>query len=357
MGRRSCHQKVIAREYEAVHNGLLCQKEEGKKADFAKPKLKVGKARPKNTNATDTSFSAKSVVLKQQSLTEGTRDAAALFHHNLSLLSSRNETQRRDALTYLITAVAAAPSGNLPKPASDVLVKVNPLILDGNSGVRSQVLKLLKLLPAGQLGNLEQTVLYTRAGLSHLSNDIRLTALDVLDWLLDTNGQAVVGQAGGWVKTLQTFQNLLSWQGTSSTGVVQNGNWSATKIKTNLGSNKLLVHQLSTLSRFINAGLVRPPPDLKAEARRAAALFPLCQTDAHLLSAKSNPFGYLNLFGAPRDLESEVYDDPEERMNVFLELKLHGAFQFGVQEAKREGGEVGRAASAVDKALRLIEVS
>ncbi|KAM3416110.1 hypothetical protein BST61_g9591 [Cercospora zeina] len=336
--------------------GSSAKKKKEKKADFAKPKLKVGKARPKNTNATDTSFSAKSIVLKQQSLSEGTRDAAALFHHNLSLLSSRNETQRRDALTYLITAVAAAPSGNLPKPASDVLAKISPLILDGNSTVRGQVLKLLKLLPAGQLGNLEQTVLYTRAGLSHLSNDIRLTALDVLDWLLETNGQAVVGQAGGWVKTLQTFQNLLSWQGTSS-GVVQNGNWSATKTKTNLGSNKLLVHQLSTLARFINTGLIRPPPDLKAEARRAAALFPLCQTDAHLLSTKSNPFGYLNLFGAPRDLESEVYDDPEERMNVFLELNLHGAFQFGVQEAKGEGGEVGRAASAVDKALRLIDVS
>ncbi|GIZ38874.1 hypothetical protein CKM354_000227300 [Cercospora kikuchii] len=337
--------------------GSSAKKKKEKKADFAKPKLKVGKARPKNTNATDTSFSAKSIVLKQQSLSEGTRDAAALFHHNLSLLSSRNETQRRDALTYLITAVAAAPSGNFPKPASDVLVKVSPLILDGNSAVRGQVLKLLKLLPAGQLGNLEQTVLYTRAGLSHLSNDIRLTALDVLDWLLETNGEAVVSQAGGWVKTLQTFQNLLSWQGTSSSGVVQNGNWSATKTKTNLGSNKLLVHQLSTLAHFINAGLVRPPPDLQAEARRAAALFPLCQADSHLLSKRSNPFGYLNLFGAPRDVESEVYDAPEERMNVFLDLNMHGAFQFGVQEAKREGGEVGRAASAVDKALRLVEVS
>ena len=90
---------------------------------------------------------------------------------------------------------------------------------------------------------------------------------------------------------------------------------------------------------------------------RAAELFPLWHTNAHFLAKKSNPFGYLNLFGAPRDVESEVYDDPEERMNVFLDLNMHGAFQFGVQEAKREGGEVGRAASAVDKALRLVEVS
>lgn len=337
--------------------GSSAKKKKEKKADFAKPKLKVGKARPNNTNATDTSFASKSIVLKQQSLSEGTRDAAALFHHNLSLLSSRNDTQRRDALTYLTTAIAAGPSGNLPKPVSEVLAKVSPLILDGSSAVRSQVLKLLKLLPTGQLGSLEQTVLYTRAGLTHLSSDIRMAALDVLDWLLEANPDAVVSQAGGWVKTLHTFQNLLSWQGTTATGTIQNGNWSATKTKTNLGSNKLLVHQLTTLAHFIGAGLSRPPPDLTAEAQRSALLFPLSQIDAHSLAKKSNPFGYLNLFGAPRDLESEVYDDPEQRMNVFVELNLHGAFQFGVQEAKSEGGEIGRAASAVAKALRLVEAS
>ena len=337
--------------------GSSNRKKKEKKADFAKPKLKVGKARPKNTNATDTSFSAKSIVLKQQSLSEGTRDASALFHHNLSLLSSRNDTQRSDALTYLTTAIAAAPgASSLPKPASEVLSKASPLILDGSSAVRGQVLKLLKLLPTSQLGNLEQTVLYTRAGLTHLSNDIRLTALDVLDWLIQTNGEAVVSQAGGWVKTLHTFQNLLSWQGTTSSGTIQNGNWSATKTKTNLGSNKLLVHQLSTLALFLTAGLSRMPPDLKSEARRTAALFPLWEVDSHLLPKRSNPYGYLNLFGAPRDVESEVYDEAEERMNVFVELNLLGAFQFGVQEAKREGGEVGRAASAVVKALNLVEV-
>lgn len=336
--------------------GSSAKKKREKKADFAKPKLKVGKARPKNTNATDTSFAAKSIVLKQQSLSEGARDASALFHHNLSLLSSRNDTQRRDALTYLITAIAAAPSASPPKPASEVLSKVSPLILDGSSAVRGQVLKLLKLLPAAQLGSLGQTVLYTRAGLTHLSNDIRLTALDVLDWLVQTNGQAAVSQAGGWVKTLHTFQNLLSWQGTTSSGTIQNGNWSATKTKTNLGSNKLLVHQLTTLALFLTAGLSRMSPDVKAEAKRTAALFPLWQVDAHLLPKKSNPYGYLNLFGAPRDVESEVYDEAEERMKIFVDLKLHGAFQFGVQEAKREGGEIGRAASAVVKALSLVEV-
>jgi pre-rRNA-processing protein IPI1 len=102
------------------------------------------------------------------------------------------------------------------------------------------------------------------------------------------------------------------------------------------------------------AGLARAAEDPQADARRAAALFPLWQCDAHMMPKKSNPYGYLNLFGAPRDVDGEVYDDPEERMNVFVDLDLHTAFQTGVKEAKTQGGEVGRAASMVDKALKLV---
>lgn len=336
--------------------GSSSKKKKEKKQDFQKPKLKVGKTRPKNTNSTDTSFSAKSIVLKQQNLSESGRDAGGLFNHNLSLLSSKNDVQRRDALTYLTTVVSANPDG-LPQPASTVLTKAQPLILDGNSSVRQQLLKLLKALPKSQLGSLEQTLLYTRAGLTHLSADIRIASLDILDWLLVTNGQAVISTAGSWVKTLQTFQNLLSWQSTAASAATPtDGNWSSTKTTSKMGSNKLLVHQLNSLSHFLTAGLRRDAPDPDAEQQRAAALFPLHRTNAHLLPGKSNPFGYLNLFGAPRDMESEIYEDVEERMNVLIEMNMHSAFQHGVLEAKREGGEVGRAAAMVNKALKLVEV-
>lgn len=337
--------------------GSSSKRKKEKKQDFQKPKLKVGKTRPKNTNATDTSFAAKSIVLKQQNLSESGRDSNSLFNHNLSLLSSKNDVQRRDALTYLTTVVAANPK-SLPQPASTVLSKVQPLILDGTSSVRQQLLKLLKVLPPDEIGSLEQTLLYTRAGLTHLSNDIRLAALDVLDWLLETNGSAVISAAGSWIKTLQTFQNLLSWQNAhDSTTISTNGNWSSTKSTSNLGNNKLLVHQLSSLSRFLSTGLAKESPDPHAQQRRAATCFPLHQVDAHLIPSKNSPFGYLNLFGAPRDLESEVYEDVDERMAIFIEMKMYSAFQHGVGEAKRAGGEVGRAGSMVEKALKLVDVS
>ena len=332
------------------------KKKKEKKKDFQKPKLKVGKARPKNTNATDTSFSAKSIVFKQQNLTESGRDATALFSHNLSLLSSKNETQRRDALTYITTVCGTHQS--LPQPASTLVSKAQPLILDGNIHVRQQLLKLLKCLPADQLGSIDQLLLYTRAGMAHLSNDIRMSALDVLDWLLDCIPETVFSCAGGWVKTLRTFQNLLSWHDASSKNAIgANSKWSTSKPATSLGSNKLLVRQLTSLAKLLTTGLTKP--DLEAErfvaAKRAAEIFPLWHTDAHMLPKKSNPFGYLNLFGAPRDAESEMYEDPEDRAEVFNHL-FYDSFNKGVKEAKKEGGEAGRAAASVDKALRLAEV-
>lgn len=336
--------------------GSSTKKKNEKKKDFQKPKLKVGKARPKNTNATDTSFAARSIVLKQQSLTESGRDAVALFNHNLSLLNSKNDSQRKDVLTYLTNTVSASPN-SLPQPASVVLSKSQHLILDGSASVRQQTLKLFKALPKNQIGALDQALLYTRAGMTHLSADIRKTSLDVMNWLLDVNGEAVVSIAGGWIKTIQTFQNLLSWQGVVAKNAATD-KWTATKsTTTNLGSNKLLVQQITTLAHFLNAGLSRAPPDPNVDARKAAALFPLWQCDAHLMPVRSHAYGYLNLFGAPRDVEGEVYDDAEERMNVFVDLGMDAAIAKGVLEAKREGGELGRAASLVDKALKLVDQS
>lgn len=341
--------------------GSSAKRKREKKSDFAKPKLKVGKARPKNTNATDTSFAAKSIVLKQQILGDSVRDPKELFDHNLSILSSKNDTQRRDALQYLTTTIHGSGTGNnLPQPASAIVARAQSLILDGSAAVRSQLLKLLKVLSKHQIGSLDQVLLYARAGMTHLSTDIRLSSLDVMDWLLDSQGEAVMACPGGWIKTLQTFQNLLSWQSAARTNGVTKApgqpSWSHSKTSSGLASPKLLVRQLTTLSHFLAVGLTKPAADPNAAAKRAAELFPLWHTDAHLLPKRSKSFGYLNLFGAPRDAESEAYEDADERVEVFNELELLATFRQGVTEAKKEGGEVGRAAAGVEKALRLAEL-
>jgi len=338
--------------------GSSAKKKREKKSDFQKTKLKVGKARPKNTNATDTSFTAKSIILKQQSLSETARDGTALFNHNLSLISSSNAKQRENALQYLTTACLAAGKEGLPQSASAIVAKAQPYLIDGSKEVRSQVLRLFKALPSAEIGPVDKLLLYTKAGMVHLADDIKLYSLDVLDWLLQTNVDAVMASPGGWVKTLRTFQNLLSWHGgqMANGAVMRNGGWSATKNTSNkMGSNKLLIHQLNSLANFLTVGLTVPTRDPQAAAKFAAAHFPLHQWDRHILPKKSNPFGYLNLFGASRDVESEIYEDAQDRISVLIELGMVGLFKEGAVEAKKEAGEVGRAASAVEKALRLAE--
>ncbi|KAI9744343.1 MAG: rRNA processing protein, partial [Chaenotheca gracillima] len=67
--------------------GSSAKKKKEKRKDFQKPKLKVGKAKPKAANFTDTSFRSKGIVLKQQSLSTVAPTFQAQFSHHLSLLS------------------------------------------------------------------------------------------------------------------------------------------------------------------------------------------------------------------------------------------------------------------------------
>lgn len=331
------------------------KKKKEKKKDFQKTKLKVGKTRPKNSNATDTSFSAKSIVFKQQNLSETGRDSTALFHHTLSLLGSKSDTQRRDALAHLTTLCSTQEAILHWAPA--ILAKSQPLVLDGNTQVRQQLLKLLQCLPARDLRPIDQLLLYTRAGMAHLSADIRMSSLDVLDWIIATNGAAVVSCPGGWVKTLRTFQNLLSWHGSTTAGG-SGGKWSSVKTSSSLGNGKLLIQQLTTLSLFLTAGLamLSQQQEYETVALTAAEIFPLWHTDSHMPPRKSNPFGYLNLFGVPRDVEGEIYETAEQRAEILVELGLREAFHLGTQESKKEGGELGRAAALVEQALAMVAV-
>ena len=65
----------------------------------------------------------------------------------------------------------------------------------------------------------------------------------------------------------------------------------------------------------------------------------------------SNPYAYLDLFGAPKDEEGTAYEDCEERA-VFFNDKWRKSFEEGVMKVVREGGGVGRAAVSLHKVLK-----
>ncbi|KAL8773487.1 MAG: hypothetical protein Q9209_001591 [Squamulea sp. 1 TL-2023] len=327
--------------------GSSAKKKKDKKKDFQKPKLKVGKARPKPANFTDTSFKSKAIVLNQQSITTTAPSSTSQFSHHVSLLTSRTDSQRRDSLSYLTTAIAKRPTNApLQQPVSVLLPKLLTLTLDISNGVRAQLLKLLRALPPNDVeDHIGQIVLWIRAGITNLAADIRSSTMDLLAWALECAGNALVSCAGGWVKTLKALIIMQGWPLESTKQA-----WSSTK--TTFGKpgsdSKVLAKSLNTMASFLEAGLHEHP--YHEEGQSTSWGWPLNNVEQHMISQRSNCFAYLNLFGPPPDEESQIYEDRGDRQRVFHN-KFRKALERGLEAVKQEGGEVGRAAAGVQKVM------
>lgn len=334
-----------------------------------KPKFKVGKARPKPENHTDTSFKSKAIILGQQSLQTSAPSASSQFTHHLSLLTSRSDSQRKDSLAYLTTAVSARPVHTpLPQPVSIILPKLLPLILDGSNGVRNNLLRLLRALPPREVeGHMERMLPHVRAGMTHLAQDIGSSALDILQWALEVGGEELVACPGGWMKTVKSLLVMMGWRSSSTAaaetshpsfassgshnnhhaGWSSNSNKSAVFGQAGSKEGKILVKCVDTLSALLLTGLGADDNGKEGEGREVWG-FPLSHTAQHMLPQRSNPYGYLNLFGPPRDEESAGYVYREDRQRVFARR-----FQFVIREGlarlKKEAGEYGRAAAKAEK--------
>ena len=147
------------------------------------------------------------------------------------------------------------------------------------------------------------------------------------------------------MKTLKCFLAMLSW---SNEAIAPT--WSSTKASFGKAGveGKALVKNLNILASFLRAGLIAPQEEMHSE--QLLSTFPLAHTPQHMLPTRSNAFAYLNLFGTPRDEENASYEDREERQRVFQRV-FQQAIERGLEGAKQEGGEVGRAAASVNKIL------
>jgi pre-rRNA-processing protein IPI1 len=329
--------------------GSSARKKREKKKDFQKTKLKVGKARPKPTNSTDTNFRSKAIVISQQSLSLAVPSASSQFLHHLSLLTSRSESQRKESLAYLTTSIASRPVDSpLQLPTSTILPKLCPLILDGSSGVRNQLLRVFQVLPEGEVADHASEVLpYTRAGMTHLAADIRMSAVSVLSWLTRVAGSEVVSCPGGWYRTLDCFMTVLGWNGEGE------AKWASNKpmFAKSAVEGKPLIRNMQVLAEFITAGLDdgMDVGNITGVHRRSS--FPLWDIKHHYLPEKSNAYAYLSLFGMPKDDDNAMMEAREDRLRVFDE-RFRTAVELNLDSAKSEGGELGRAAALVTKALK-----
>lgn len=206
------------------------------------------------------------------------------------------------------------------------------------------MLKLLRVLPSADIEDHgERLLIYIRAGMTHLAADIRISAMDILAWALDVAGEALVSGAGGWVKTLKCFLTMLGWSNREP-----NASWSTSSASFSKAGNggKTLAKNLNVLALFLRAGLAE---DGRSEIL-GCSVFPFNHVNYHLLPKRSNCFAHLNLFRSARNEESEMYEDREERQNIFSD-RFQQVYQRGLESAKQEGGEVGRAAASLTNFL------
>ncbi|KAI0172472.1 Rix1 complex component [Hypoxylon sp. FL1284] len=326
--------------------GSSTKKKKEKKKDFQKPKLKVGKAKPKASNFTDTSFRSKALVLQQQ-LAENAPNPTERFMHNLSLTSSRSDTQRRDALSYLANQLSTNPPTN-PVGTPHLLQMLLPIMSDSSGPVRGQLLKLLRNLPAGEVRpHVEKIMLYIRGAMTNISQEVKDDGLNYMDWLLDVAGEDVVSGAGCWVKPLRDFMSVLGWtvKVVPATTVTAKSGWTSAP-RTTFGAKKYgqsFPRQMLVLSKFLEVGFRPGVPTPWTSKDWVNSIGNVPRTP--------DPFGYLGLFKPPRDEDGEIYRNREDRQDIF-QKRFMGAIEDGVDMAKKEGGTAGRAAAALDQALK-----
>ena len=286
------------------------------------------------------------IILNTQSLNIDAPSSSDQFSHHLSLLASRSDTQRKESLSYLTAVIVSRPVGSpLQQPVSVLVPKLLPLFLDGSNGVRNHLLKLLRVLPSGEVGDLiEKILLYVRAGMTHLAADIRLSSMDILGWLLEVAGEALVSCAGGWVKTLNCFLAMLGWSNEEA-----NVSWSTNKASFGKAGSegKTLVKILNTLGLFLSVGITEPETEDHVQDTNS---FPLSHVQYHMLPKCSNTYASLNLFGTNRDEDNQMYEQYAERRKV-LSSRFLKSLERGLESARQEGGEIGRAAAVITKII------
>lgn len=298
-------------------------------------------------------------MLNQQSLSTTAPTSSSQFSHHLSLLSAKSDTQRKESLAHLTTSVVSRPVDSpLPQPVSVMLPKLVPLLLDASNSVRAQLLKFLKSLPTADIdAHAAQFLPYIRAGMTHLAADIRSSSVEVLGWLVQTAGSEVVSCPGGWIKTLNCFLSLLGWH------TEESAKWSSNRSSFGKAGSegRPMVKALQALADFLRAGIGSEEQvaekagnnlDGSAQSDVGVEFFPIdLSVQQNMIPDRSAPYAYLNLFGQPRDTEGEMYESREDRARVFADM-FRKAIERGVDNARKEGGEVGRASAAVFKVLR-----
>ncbi|WFD21139.1 rRNA processing protein [Malassezia caprae] len=178
--------------------------------DFTKTKKKLGKGKQVASNATDTSFKAKSIAMPQQSIMlDRTQSVTTRRRQTLADLvqNTRHHSPgvRKDAVLGMLELITTY-EGLVQAEATTLLNSVLPLLSDIDVHVRAAVTRYLRTLLEQM--SMEMFVPYTApmlllvtSAMSHITMAVRLDALSVLALLLDKVGHMATD---GWESGLDT---------------------------------------------------------------------------------------------------------------------------------------------------------
>lgn len=332
-----------------------------KRKDFIKPKLKVGKQKQKPDNYTDTSFTAKSILLPNQTIKRLNANEAVNFDLNryLSLTRHHSGATRKEVLILITKHLPPNPS--LYK---EILSATIPLITDSSKDVREALVNLLVSCAETQKGvldlHIKPLVLFVHLAMTHIQPDIRNTSTRFLSVLVSHSPSTLFRTY--FIKTLRCYFSLLSW-------TLINDKRSVSLAATNSASMEAIskaarVNHLEVLKRFLMLS-VGSLEEMKEEDYSHIVL-PHPQSGLYLLPSSSQPFASLKLFdnvdfssGYSSDpsgtydfnkLENTATEDIETRRILFKEVFME-LMKKNLMMLVKEGGELGREANACIRIL------
>lgn len=167
------------------------QKQKLQKADFSKAKLKLGKGKQQPSNATNTSFKARSIALPGQSIRTRTDHGEPVSAGGLVLdeviIRTRhpNAGVKRDALQGIKDIL----QDDATRESAKVVATLSSLLADEDASVRKALRGLLAwYLPMARpvlAPHLPMLALVTSSALSHIFAEVRLDAARVVSLLLE----------------------------------------------------------------------------------------------------------------------------------------------------------------------------
>ncbi|ODV63877.1 Ipi1p ASCRUDRAFT_18061, partial [Ascoidea rubescens DSM 1968] len=189
------------------------RKKAQKAKDFVKPKLKVGKLKPKPTNYTDTSFSTRSIRLPSQSaLVEKSFEVELV--RNISLTHHFSAQKRKDSLVFIQNNFPRLVKFSInQKYIQQIIASVSKLIIDNDSLVRKEAFCLFEVISAVYLQlNCNTIVLYILTAMTHIDLQIRNDSTKILNLLISKQKNCLDSIAkNNWLKLLKSFFILLNW--------------------------------------------------------------------------------------------------------------------------------------------------